>query len=316
MMTRASWSASSRRAIGRASALLLAAAFAGGAQATDDCREVSPAAPSARAAKFDRGILWKIESPGVGPSYLFGTIHIGDRRVTLLPCPVKQRFDDATSFTMEVIASGAGLVSMAEAMFFNDERSLDQFLDQDLYAQTAEVLRDQGISSEGVRKMKPWAAILTLSMPVPNSSGLFLDMALQLRAILQGKPTYGLESMDEQIAVFDELSLDHQVKLLRQTIQNRQRLATQVEELTLAYLDRDLARISAIENHNRPADDRAYRALMERLLDRRNRVMAERMVPRLKEGNAFIAVGALHLPGDVGLLNLLTRAGYRLSPVY
>jgi hypothetical protein len=296
--------------------LVAALAAASGAHAAGDCREVRGAPPAAGAARFDKGILWKIESPGAVPSYLFGTIHISDRRVTLLPCPVKQHFDGAASYTMEVIASGAGLVSMTEAMFFNDDRSLDQVLDRELYAQTVEVLRDQGISAEGIRKMKPWAVIVTLSMPTPNSSGLFLDLALQIQAVLQDKPTYGLESLDEQIAVFDDLSLDHQVSLLRETIRNHRGLATQLEELTLAYLDRDLARISAIESRNRPADDRAYRVLMERLLDRRNRVMAERMVPRLKEGNAFIAVGALHLPGEAGLLELLSQAGYKLSPVY
>jgi uncharacterized protein len=317
MMPRAPWPARRHRAARRWPRLWLAAAFAvvSGAHAAD-CREVGSAPLPAGAARFDKGLLWKIESPGSMPSHLFGTIHLSDRRVTLLPCPVKQRFDGAASYTMEVIASGAGLVSMAEAMFFNDDRRLDQVLDAELYAQTVEVLRNQGMSAEGIRKMKPWAVILTLSMPVPNGSGLFLDMALQIQAILQGKPTYGLESMDEQIAVFNELSLEHQVSLLRETLRTHREIAAQIEELTLAYLDRDLGRISAIEGRNRPADDRAYRALMERLLDRRNRVMVERMAPRLKEGNAFIAVGALHLPGDAGLLNLLSQAGYKLSPVY
>ena len=60
----------------------------------------------------------------------------------------------------------------------------------------------------------------------------------------------------------------------------------------------------------------AYDELMRRLLTERNHNMAQRMPVRLKEGNAFIAVGALHLPGDDGLLQLLSKAGYRVTRVY
>ncbi|UCE88321.1 MAG: TraB/GumN family protein [Pseudomonadota bacterium] len=53
-----------------------------------------------------------------------------------------------------------------------------------------------------------------------------------------------------------------------------------------------------------------------RFIVERNRLMLERMQPRLREGNAFIAVGALHLPGEQGLLRLLERRGYRVKAIY
>ncbi|MBI3774645.1 MAG: TraB/GumN family protein [Gammaproteobacteria bacterium] len=56
--------------------------------------------------------------------------------------------------------------------------------------------------------------------------------------------------------------------------------------------------------------------LIAELIDARNLRMLERMAPRLKEGKAFVAVGALHLPGDHGLLRLLEKAGYHVSAMY
>jgi hypothetical protein len=156
---------------------------------------------------------------------------------------------------------------------------------------------------------------MALSMP-KSGGGLPLDFALQLEATKQGKPTHGLETIAEQMGAFDGLSLSDQVSLLAHTIANASELDDQINELLNTYLTRDLDALVALEVKHRPADDSAYRAFMDRLLRQRNLRMLERMAPRLKEGNAFIAVGALHLPGEEGLLRLLRRAGYRVTPIY
>jgi len=272
-----------------------------------------PAAGQART--YSKGLLWKIEGAAAKPSYLFGTIHSDDARLTTLPTPVKQRFDQAASFTMEVLVNGPGMVAMAEAMYFNDDNTLEGVLGQDLYQRTVKALAKHGLAREAVVKMKPWAAIMSLSLP-PPSSGLFLDLMLQLEAARQAKPTHGLETMAEQIAVFNELLMQDQVALLRETVSNHDTMAQQIEELMQAYLKRDLAGLAAIEQKYRIEDARLRQLLADRLLVKRNRLMLERMRPRLREGNAFIAVGALHLSSGDGLLALLENAGYRVSAVY
>ena len=141
-------------------------------------------------------------------------------------------------------------------------------------------------------------------------------MALQLAATRRGKPTYGLETMQEQIAVFNSMSLDDQIVLLRDTVQNYHLAHSAMEDLTQAYLKRDLKALLALSEKFKPQDARVYNAMMDRLLTQRNINMAERMQTRLKEGNAFVAVGALHLPGDSGLLRLLANSGYRITRVY
>lgn len=282
-----------------------------------DCRPVTadPAGAGKR-QDFSRGLLWKIESPGVAPSYLFGTYHSNDPRITTLPCPVQEAFNRTSSYTMEVITNGAGIVSMAEAMFFSDGKTLKDVLGEPLYQETLRAVgADSPSRAGGIDNMKPWAVMMMLSAPRAGR-GLFLDMALQFDATHRGIPTYGLETMQEQIAVFNGMSLEDQVALLRDAVQNHQLSQNVMEELTRAYLKRDLGALLVLNEKFKPNDARVYTDMMDRLLVRRNANMAERMHVRLKEGNAFIAVGALHLPGDNGLLRLLSTAGYHVTRVY
>jgi hypothetical protein len=278
------------------------------------------AAPAAQAkplsaAKYTKGLLWKIESPGNRPSWLFGTIHSEDKRVTALPEPVIKALDASNRFTMEAIIDDEGLVHMAETMYFSDDRTLEQVVGKKLYAESVKLLTARGIPTLGVEKQKPWAVMMALSMPPPKT-GEYLDLILQDRATRQNKPVSGLETIQEQVAVFDQLPLPDQVALLNEAVQEQGSFEKDLEEMTKAYLARDLAALAEAGVEHKPANDRLYRSVMDRLLTRRNTRMAARLEPILKEGNAFIAVGAAHLPGESGLLNLLEKAGYRVTPVY
>ena len=308
--------ASHRMPIARALWLILFLAVPLAGHATE-CRPVAADKPgTVRGQGFNHGLLWKIETPGIAPSYLFGTYHSNDPRITTLPCPVRDVFDRASSYTMEVITNGAGIVSMAEAMFFNDGKTLKDVLGEPLYQETLRAVGATDTTKTGsINNMKPWAVMMVLSAPRAGS-GLFLDIALQYDATQRGMPTYGLETMQEQIAVFNGMSLDDQVVLLRDAVQNVQLTQDAMEALTQAYLKRDLSALLALNEKYKPNDARVFADMMDRLLVQRNSNMAERMRVRLKEGNAFVAVGALHLPGDNGLLRLLSAAGYHVTRIY
>lgn len=266
-------------------------------------------------SKYQRGILWKIAVPGVKSSYLFGTVHSDDARVTALPDLVTRALDASDRFAMEAIMDGAGLILLARAMYFNDGRTLEQAVGKELYAESMKALTGHGIPTQGVEQQKPWAVMMALSMPRPKS-GEFLDLVLEQRAKRQNKPVSGLESIEEQIAVFDELSLPDQTALLKEAVRTQHYFDEELEKLIQAYLARDLVTLEEISGKHELQDDRIFHVVTDRLLIKRNRRMAARMMPILKEGGAFIAVGVAHLPGATGLLNLIEKAGYRATPVY
>ena len=115
--------------------------------------------------------------------------------------------------------------------------------------------------------------------------------------------------------MLDGISQDDQIAILADAICNHGELSEQLEELTTLYLREDLAGMLAL-NASPHEDEALFERFMERTLYQRNRRMARRIQDRLGDGRLFIAVGALHLPGEKGILHLLESRGYRISRVH
>lgn len=275
-------------------------------------------APHAAAQRFDQGLLWRIESAGTAPSHLFGTIHLDDARVTALSAPVVRALEGAASFTMEVTLDSANLTQLASRMVYLDGRELPAVIGEALFGKLAAHTTTLGIPPQLARLFRPWAMALLLLMP-PQKSGDVLDNVLFRIAVERGKPVHQLESVDEQIGAFEGISEPDQVALLRLALEIRERMPRATEQLIEAYLRRDLGamwRINEDTGGDNPDAKRLNVIFTRRLLDERNLRMVERMQPRLESGNAFIAVGALHLYGERGLLALLQQRGYRVTRIY
>ena len=262
-----------------------------------------------------KGILWKIEGGKVAPSYLLGTIHSDDPRVLKLPAPVAKAMQDCRSLSLEVIPSVENQIIFAKSMRYTDGRTLEQVVGQVVYRRIVKAAKEYGIPEINLVVMKPWAVMLILSLPKP-STGLVLDFQLYQNAKKAGKRVYGLETIYEQVMIFDSLKLPEQIHLLTETLNNFQKLPQIIEQLIQAYLARNLQQMLHIAEKYENAKHPINKKLRYALLDKRNRLMLRRMLPRLREGNACIAVGSLHLPGANGLLRLLKNKGYRVTPVY
>jgi len=266
--------------------------------------------------RFDKGLLWKIESDGSAPSYLFGTMHSDDPRVVELPAPVQKAFEQASNVTLEVELDPQSLTSLTTALLLTDGRKLKSLIGPDLYKRTVKAMSGLGMPDAVVANMKPWAAAVTLMTP-PNASGAVLDQILYEQALVAGKKVSGLETVAEQMVLFDELSLKDQIDLLRETLDMLPDLAQMLEEVQAAYLDRNLKRLVEInETSMQGSNTQLAERFNQKVIIDRNYRMAERMKSRLQEGNHFIAVGALHLPGKEGLLTLLSGQGYRVTRIY
>ncbi len=265
-----------------------------------------------------QGLLWKIEKPGLPHSYLFGTMHVSDPRVTTLSDEVEQAFTDSGHFVMEMILSFKAVGTVTSASFFNDGRTLDQVMDSASYQRLLGLINQRLLVPEKtLRHMKPWAVLIMLMMPVEQQvdSAAALDMVLLRRASLQKKKLTGLETAEEQVAVFESLTIEEQVWMLNRAIDEIARTDAQMPDMLNAYLQGDLAALVRLQQQFMYDDSDIDDRFMHELLDVRNHRMAKRLQSVLQEGNAFIAIGALHLPGQQGVLGLLEQQGYRVSPV-
>ncbi len=264
------------------------------------------------------GLLWKIEKPGIRSSYLFGTMHVADPRVTTLSEEVEQAFTGADHFVMEMILNFRAVGYVTSASFFNDGRTLNQVMGQAQYKRLTDLINHRLlISEEMLRHMKPWAVLIMLMMPVEQQQqgAAALDMVLLKRATRLKKKLTGLETAVEQVAVFESLSTEEQVWMLNRSVDEIARTDEQMPKMLEAYLQGDLAGLMRMQQQFMYEDSNIDDRFMHELLYVRNQRMAQRMLEVLQQGNAFVAIGALHLPGKDGVLHLLEQQGYQVSPV-
>jgi uncharacterized protein len=273
----------------------------------------------ARSARFSRGLLWRVAKRGVPPSHVFGTIHVPDPRLAELPPAVRRRFDAAKSLMLEFVPDPYSRERFLEAATFLDRQTLEEKIGAEDFERAVEQLAPIGLSREAVNKLKPWGVLLNLRAPKDAARGAPLDGRLLELARERRLPLHQIEEVEEQVFTFDEFPMDSQVALLKHSLAHRAELLELAERTLDAYLARDLERIWRLREQFvvRHPEIAAHQAVMtKRVVHDRSVVMAFRMQRQLRRGAAFVALGALHLYGDKGVLALLEQDGYRADVVF
>ena len=289
-------------------------AVAGAAAAQPLAANAGDGASAAQHPAGERGLLWRISRGSAEPSFLFGTIHLEDPRVTELPSAVRDRLERCALFVPEAIPDPSAFLEMSGEMFLRGEHTLESLVGPSLFGQVAGMLEQQGLPPQMTQLLQPWAATLLLSTPRPKT-GMFLDRVLYLEAGRQNKTMHPLETLAEQVSLFADLPESDQIRLLRLAVKQFDRLPGHVEELTQAYLQGDLATLEVLARRQMGDDAELAGRIDRRIVSERNVRMVSRLLPLLDRGSAFVAVGALHLPGSDGMLNLLRNAGVAVEPV-
>lgn len=309
----------SRRRLARGLVLLALCACSGALRSGDTvvAERHANRAPATQ-ARFDQGLLWRVEAKGrARPSYLFGTLHWDDERILKVPPAVSQAFERSTSFAPELLMDDDSIRRFRSAMIMG-EPQLPAALGAELYGRIEPLLDEHGIPRDWRPRLKPWAALLTLLQP-RERPGIILDNLLIMQARQLNKSISALESVDEQIAAFEDMPLETQLALLRKVEQNYLSIQDAVRPIAEAYLKRDLDAIWKLNQQamSGPAPDDAHdRIFLERVLFERNERMAQRLAARLSEGGVFAAFGALHLYGERGVPSLLEKRGFTLRRLY
>lgn len=280
-----------------------------------------PQQATAEGLRNGQGVLWQVMRDGKPAAHVFGTIHLADPDIVTLPAPVLSAFEKSTSLAVEAVLDDAATQVLAQAMALPADRSLQDLVPLDVFTKATMAAAPYGLQPAQLSRLKPWALAMLITVPpdeiIRRSQGQpALDVFLTTRARQAGKPVRGLETMQEQIAVFDDLPQDEQAAFLSAAaidVQAKQQLMAAMKE---AYLRRDLEAVRRAAQEGTPEAERAAADRLEHgLIDARNQRMVDRMTQSF-DGGAFVAIGALHLPGDNGVLALLERQGYTLKRVY
>jgi uncharacterized protein YbaP (TraB family) len=273
-----------------------------------------------------KGIFWKVEKPGLPPSWLLGTMHVTDPRVLEMPQGARSALDAADTIVIESDEvldekkAMAGILTRPELTMLTDGNSIEKLLQADDLAILTEGLKKRGIPLSAVSRMQPWMLMSIVSLPACEmarkaKNTAFLDKHLALEAAARGKSVKGLETLAEQLSAMASIPTEIHLKSLIETIRLGDRMDDVFETMTELYLSGQVGLTMPLLKKVAPdgSDDAGYAEFEELIVTRRNKLMAERAAPMLKDGNVFVAVGALHLPGEEGLVELLRKQGFTVT---
>jgi len=284
------------RAAALACALLLAAACA-----------------AAAGQRFDQGRLWEVSRGGQHRGYVFATMHLDHSAVTTLPAAVEAAFARSSLLLVEVRLDEQAMAEYQRRIWLPPGRRLDELLERETFERLAAIARDYGLTPGQAARLEPWAAANLLARPPPSGRPV-LDEVLMQRAREAGKPIEGLERMDALIGALASLPERDHLRILADTVAQHETLMQELEAVRRSYLAGDLTALQALTR-----DDYDDPALAERFFEAMLYQRTERWLPRIRQAlqreEVFVAVGALHLPGERGVLQRLAAAGYALRAV-
>lgn len=318
-------------------ALLLCPVAAAGAETPPVCRgkDLTHIAglAAARAQRIDDlingdGLLWRIDKPGVAASYLYGTVHSTDDAALAMASRAAKQIVGAKVVATELGGpmDAAEKANMGAAMLaraldrdhdtFDDAPAMDQ-------AEVEKLVAGQGYPTQFAHHLKLWFLAILIAMPQCETKRQALDLPevdqfLAESARVSGVKVIALETAEEQLDALSAMSPVAAALLAvaaRDPARNDDVYATMLKlyrESRPAEILPIADRAGAMSQRERAAADEFIRLL----LVGRNATMANRLEAPLKEGGAFVAVGALHLPGKDGLIERLRAEGYTVSKVW
>lgn len=266
-------------------------------------------------AADESAIYWAMSREGQPAGFLLGTIHSEDPRVLDFSESLLEQLRATELFAMEMVPDLPTLNRLTEYMHYQDGTTLESRIGPERFARVRAALGDYRVPPDWIARMKVWAAMMTLSVPPPQT-GLFMDFSLSLRAAGAGLKVFGLESLEQQLSFLEEMPMEQQLALLDQALDEFDQIGEVHDLMVDSYLVGDLRGLEArTEEQLRELAPQARQYFIDEGIVARNRRMLEAVLPKLAEGTVFIAVGALHLPGESGLIRLLRQEGYELAPL-
>lgn len=270
--------------------------------------------------------LWEI-GDGATKSFIYGTIHLSRPEVLAMAPEVETALESSDAVFTEIPMDPATILGMMPRMLLPDGKTLADVLPESVYKSLASTLAgmDPSMTVDPFERFKIWAVAATLGTMDSGaaSGGIPLDMLIFQQAAMEGKTVGGLETVDEQIAIFEGLSEDQQVLMLSETLtlidEGNSGGESPIDSLVSVYLSGDIDALGVEFDRWMAAGDPVLGdQLRERLLTARNQLMAERIAEKIRSNpdiSYFFAVGAGHLFGDDGIPALLEADGIPLRRI-
>lgn len=264
-----------------------------------------------------RNFIWKVSGPS-GALYLVGSVHLLTKDFYPLSPALDTAFKDSDLLVEEAdlgeMEAPAAQFKLLSRGLLPGDQSLETMVSPATYALVTKRVNDLGMPIEPLKRFKPWMLALTLVQLEWQKAGfdasLGLDRHFYDRAKVDGKIVQGLETIDYQVSLFDEMTRDEQDRMLSESLKDLDREKASVLTLTNAWKAGNAANVERIVLEDVKDDPVMY----QRLLVNRNRNWLPTLDALLtRKGHAFVVVGAAHLVGPDGLVAMFKAKGYQVE---
>jgi uncharacterized protein len=261
-------------------------------------------------------LIWKITGNGLQqPSYLYGTMHTTDKRIVKMSDSSLKYFNQAQAYAMELDPKESFNMGLISKLMMGKGHSLRAMIPEKEYAILDSIVKAEvGFSLKLFDNVAP-VFIMTILQASEISTGdtanegtEVLDLYFHRLAKEGKKKVIGIETVDEQIDALNALTYEEQAEMLVHELRDYRDNKNAMTDLVRYYLEQNLDSI-AVLNDKDPMPEKFYKAL----ITDRNRRMANRIADFTQKQSTFIAVGALHLPGEKGVIELLRKKGFTVE---
>ncbi len=272
---------------------------------------------SAVAQARDRPLLWALHGPA-NTVYIAGSMHMLKPEDATLADGLDQAYARAKRVVMEIDMDDLDQSAAAQWMMQHgsyspeSHKTLRAALGEERWKRIDAITQKSGLPLEAMNAIEPWVVGLTFSVLQMQSLGLDTSLGVEeqltARAKQDHKPITGLETIEQQLTLFDSLSDADQVRFLDLTVDETQNPKQQLEEMTAAWRRGDEAELSRelLQEYGK------FPGLYDTLVKQRNLAW----IPQIKalltgKEDCLVVVGALHLVGERGVISLLQKDGLK-----
>ncbi len=265
-------------------------------------------------AQNTKSLLWSVSGKGMKePSYLFGTIHLICPQDYVWTDAMKQSLNKSKEVCFEMDMDDPNIMlQIASGMIDHSGKKLKDYFSPTDYEKLEKYVKDNlGMSIELFQQMKPVALQTIFSTQSSDCSNpVSYENNIMETAKTANKEITGLETVSEQLDLFDNLPVDSVIKDIVDLLNGKNTDKGDFKKLTTAYKNQDLPALGKLIKESGATDKD-----IDGFLDVRNEKWIPRMIEKMDKTSVFFAVGAGHLYGDNGLISLLKKEGYTVTPI-
>jgi len=260
-------------------------------------------------------IFWEISGKDLKePSFLFGTIHLICPKDVNYPSLLAEKLAVSKELYLEIDMDDPELMaSMSKNMAMKGEARLSELLSKEDYGLISEFFKDSvGLNVSLFDQTKPFFLSSILFNRVLGCQPESYELNLMKMAHKEGKEVKGLETIEQQLAIFDSIPYQKQAGMLLSLIKDLPKAKEEFGQLVEVYKSQDIEKLRLISQES----EFDFQNQEEILLNARNRSWIATMIEQVNKQSTFFAMGAAHLGGEEGVIRLLRQAGYSVTPIF